>query len=101
MIGTAQLAGGAVLLADNDTDKGSPLGLFLLLLIAVAVYFLWRSMNRHVKKLPESFDAPVLPEPSDPRIIVADQVATQAIVTEAEPDPAAVRSPGSDEPDRP
>ena len=46
-------------LADNDTDKGSPIGLFVVLLLVVAVYFLYRSMNRHMRNLPESFDPPV------------------------------------------
>ncbi len=42
---------GALLLADSDTGKGSPIGLLVVLLLVVAVYFLWRSMNRHLKKV--------------------------------------------------
>jgi hypothetical protein len=42
-------------LADSDTGKGSPIGLFVVLLLVVAVYFLYRSMSRHVRRLPEKF----------------------------------------------
>ena len=47
----------ARLLADSDTGKGSPIGLFVVLVLIVAVYFLYRSMSRHIKRIPESFDA--------------------------------------------
>jgi hypothetical protein len=49
---------GQVLLADDDKGRGSPIGLFVILALCVAVYFLWKSLNRHLKKLPESFDQP-------------------------------------------
>ncbi|MDQ1720421.1 MAG: hypothetical protein QOI26_155 [Pseudonocardiales bacterium] len=50
---TGQLA--PTLLADSDTGKGSPIGLFVVLLLVVAVYFLYRSMSRHLRKVPEKF----------------------------------------------
>jgi hypothetical protein len=34
------------------------LGLVVLLLLGVAVVFLYRSMNKHIKKIPVSFDPP-------------------------------------------
>jgi hypothetical protein len=43
-------------LADSDAGKGSPIGLLVVLLLIVAVYFLYRSMNRHLRKLPSHFD---------------------------------------------
>jgi len=49
------LAGG-LLLADSDAGKGSPIGLLVVLLLIVAVYFLYRSMNRHIRKIPGRFD---------------------------------------------
>jgi hypothetical protein len=65
------LLAGAVL-ADNDSDKGSPIGLFVVLVLVVAVYFLYRSLSKHVRRIPESFD-PVDPAvPSDPPAVVAD-----------------------------
>lgn len=45
-----------------DFGKASPFGLLILVLLLVAVFFLVWSMNRHLKRLPESFD-PEHPEP--------------------------------------
>ncbi|MGM1063409.1 hypothetical protein [Saccharothrix sp. Mg75] len=42
----------------EDFGKSSPLGLLLLVLFFIAVFFLVRSMNKHLKKLPASFDEP-------------------------------------------
>jgi hypothetical protein len=39
-----------------DFGKASPFGLLVVVLLLVATLFLVRSMNRHLKKLPESFD---------------------------------------------
>jgi hypothetical protein len=39
-----------------DFGKASPFGLLVVVLLLIAVVFLVRSMNRHLKKLPESFD---------------------------------------------
>jgi hypothetical protein len=51
------------LLADNaphnsgpDFGKASPFGLLVVVLLLIATVFLVRSMNRHLKKLPDSFD---------------------------------------------
>jgi hypothetical protein len=45
-----------------DFGKAGPFGLLVVVLLLIAVLFLVRSMNRHLKKLPESFD-PQHPEP--------------------------------------
>ena len=45
-----------------DFGKASPFGLLLVVLLLISVVFLVRSMNRHLKKLPDSFD-PQHPEP--------------------------------------
>ena len=60
-------------LLPTDWDGGvapaqaGPLGLIVILLLGVAVFFLYRSMNKHIRGLPESFDTPdqVLAERSD------------------------------------
>jgi hypothetical protein len=54
--GSARLSG--TVLADSDTGKGSPIGLFVVLLLVIAVYFLYRSMSRHVRDLPDKFPQP-------------------------------------------
>lgn len=58
-----------VLLADGpkntgpDFGKASPVGLFVIVLLLIGVFALVWSMNRHLKKVPASFDdeAPVTP----------------------------------------
>ena len=45
-------------LADSDVGIGSPIGLLVVLLLIVAVYFLYRSMNRHLRKVPPEFNPP-------------------------------------------
>ncbi|SHG54776.1 hypothetical protein [Streptoalloteichus hindustanus] len=42
----------------EDFGKSSPVGLLLLILFFVAVVFLVRSMTKHLKRLPASFDEP-------------------------------------------
>ncbi|MEO6501323.1 MAG: sortase B protein-sorting domain-containing protein [Jatrophihabitantaceae bacterium] len=42
-------------LAASDTGKGSPIGLFVVLLLIVAVYLLYRSMSGRLRRLPERF----------------------------------------------
>ncbi len=39
-----------------DFGKASPLGLLVVVLLLIGTLFLIRSMNRHLRKLPESFD---------------------------------------------
>ena len=65
---------GMTVLADSDTGKGSPIGFLVILVLVIAVYFLYRSMNRHLKKVPESFQPPPpTGEPADPRQLLAEQ----------------------------
>ncbi|WP_422745297.1 hypothetical protein ACN27E_23950 [Mycobacterium sp. WMMD1722] len=45
-----------------DFGKASPFGLLIVAVLLVAVFLLVFSMNRHLKRLPESFD-PEHPEP--------------------------------------
>ena len=45
-----------------DFGKASPVGLLVLVLLLVGTFALVWSMNRHLKRLPESFD-PEHPEP--------------------------------------
>jgi hypothetical protein len=53
----------AGLLADNaprntgpDFGKASPFGLVIVVLLLIGTFFLVWSMNRHLRKLPKSFD---------------------------------------------
>lgn len=46
-----------------DFGKASPFGLIVVVLLLIGVFFLVWSMNRHLRKLPESFDTPENPDP--------------------------------------
>jgi hypothetical protein len=49
---------GAALADGPEAAKAGPLGLLVILLLGIATYFLIRSMNRHLRKVPPSFDPP-------------------------------------------
>ena len=55
----------SALLADSDSGKGSPIGLLVVLLLVIAVYFLWRSMNRHLRKVQTPPEPEGRPRPSE------------------------------------
>lgn len=42
----------------EEFGKSSPIGLVILILFFLAVALLVRSMNKHLRRLPESFDPP-------------------------------------------
>lgn len=41
-----------------DFGKASPVGLLVVVLLLIGVFALVWSMNRHLKRVPDSFDAP-------------------------------------------
>jgi len=54
----------------EDVGKAGPLGLLLLVLLGIAVVLLVKSMSRHLKRIPRSFD------PGDrPQVVVPDSPA--------------------------
>lgn len=93
---------GLTVLADSDTGKGSPIGFLVILVLVIAVYFLYRSMNRHLKKVPDRFEPPPpVGEPDDPRQLLGEQRSKPADAP-ANPDetgaPISPREPGPDQP---
>lgn len=57
------------LLAASADGKASGIGLVVILGLIAACVFLFRSLNKQLRKLPPTFDAtepPRLPEPADP-----------------------------------
>ena len=57
----AQAGSLAMVVAEEDTKgaefgKASPVGLLVIVLMLIAVFLLIRSMNKQLRKLPESFD---------------------------------------------
>jgi len=63
-----------------DFGKASPIGLVVVVLLVVATLFLLRSMNRQLKKVPESFDRQN-PEPDQ----AADEGTDAVIENDQEP----------------
>jgi hypothetical protein len=55
----------------EDVGKSGPFGLLLLILGLIAVAFLVRSMTRHLKRVPVSFDRPE----DEPDVVVPDSPA--------------------------
>ncbi|MGW5055141.1 hypothetical protein [Actinokineospora sp. NPDC004072] len=50
----------------EDFGKSSPLGFLILILFLIAVAFLVRSMSKHLKRIPESFDQAETPDSPPP-----------------------------------
>jgi hypothetical protein len=50
----------------EDFGKSSPFGFLVLILFFVAVAFLIRSMNKHLKRVPASFNEPERHEDAEP-----------------------------------
>jgi len=66
-----------------DFGKASPVGLLVVVLLMIATALLVRSMNRQLKKVPESFD-PTHPEPDQAADEGTDLVAGAPDVPDAE-----------------
>jgi hypothetical protein len=69
-----------------DFGKASPIGLVVVVALVIATVFLVRSMNKQLKKVPESFDRQH-PEPDQ-----AADAGTDAVVGDEDKGPG----PGSD-----
>jgi hypothetical protein len=52
----------------EDVGKSGPMGLALIVVLLIAVALLVKSMNRHLKRLPRSFD----PDDAEPRVVIPD-----------------------------
>jgi hypothetical protein len=81
----------------EDFGKSSPVGLVLLIVFAIAVVFLIRSMTKHLKKVPVVFDEQKAAAAAPARVKRAE--AAQAEEPEAE-DPAAEPEQGEAKPDK-
>lgn len=50
----------------EDFGKSGPVGLVVIIVFFIAVFFLVRSMNKHLRRVPESFDPPARERPDEP-----------------------------------
>ena len=56
-------AAGTRVLASGDSSLGAGfIGFVVVVVLAIACYFLFRSMTRHLRNVPATFDAPAEPE---------------------------------------
>jgi hypothetical protein len=85
----------------EDVGKAGPLGLLLTVLLAIAIVLLVKSMTRHLKRLPASFD-----EDDRPEVVVPDTPAElvdppgEQLLDQLRRAPRAIEPPRTD-PDRP
>ena len=68
-----------------DFGKASPLGLLIVVILLICVFALVWSMNRHLKKLPESFDEQPAESVDGDAVGVAGDEVTGSEITPREP----------------
>jgi hypothetical protein len=83
------MAHGYWILADAgpESNKAGPLGLLTILALGIAVYFLYRSMVRHLKKVPDSFDTPTGSAGPAARASANGAAPSVAAATDSPPEP--------------
>jgi len=64
----------------QEFGSSEPIALLLIIVLFIAVAFLIRSMTRHLKKVPKTFD----PEEQAEDGTAAEQAATEPVATEPE-----------------
>lgn len=86
--------------APEDVGKSGPLGLLLTLVLLIAVALLVRSMTKHLKRIPPTFDPvePVTQVPDSPAELFEPQPGQQ-VLDELRRAPLAIEPPRRD--DRP
>jgi hypothetical protein len=86
----------------EDVGKSGPLGLLLTLLLLIAVFFLVRSMSKHLKRIPRSFDpADRIEEIPDTPAELLEPRPGEQVLDELRKAPRAIESPRRDRPDQP
>jgi hypothetical protein len=80
----------------EDVGKSGPFGLLLIVLLLIAILLLGRSMGRHLKKVPPSFD-PADRVPDTPAELLADEAPGQQLLDTLRRAPLAIEPP-RDEP---
>ncbi|KUI33630.1 hypothetical protein AU197_20135 [Mycobacterium sp. IS-1590] len=73
-----------------DFGKASPLGLLIVVLLLIGTFLLVRSMNRHLRKVPKTFD----PQDSDAEQTTERSDESQAPIESDAPPDGTKREPG-------
>jgi hypothetical protein len=86
----------------EDVGKSGPLGLLLTVLLLIAVVFLVRSMSRHLKRVPPSFDpADRVEEIPDDASELFERRPGEDLLDTLRKAPRALEPPRRDDDDRP
>jgi hypothetical protein len=84
----------------EDVGKAGPLGLLLVVVLLIAIALLGRSMTRHLKKVPNSFD-PAEKVPDTPAELIDQEQSGQDLLDTLRRAPRAIEPPRDDDgPDR-
>ena len=81
----------------EDVGKAGPLGLLLTVLLGIAIVLLVKSMSRHLKRLPASFE-----RSEEPEVVVPDSPAElveqpgQQVLDQLRRAPRAIEAPPAD-----
>ena len=76
----------------EDVGKAGPFGLLLIVLLLIAILLLGRSMGRHLKKVPPSFD-PADQVPDTPAELMVDETPGQQLLDTLRRAPLAIEPP--------
>ena len=76
----------------EDVGKAGPVGLFLIVVLLVAVILLGRSMGGHLKRVPRSFD-PADQVPDSPAELVEEPAPGQELLDTLRRAPLAIEPP--------
>ncbi|OMQ15990.1 hypothetical protein A7K94_0205670 [Modestobacter sp. VKM Ac-2676] len=86
----------------EDVGKSGPLGLLLIVVLLIAILFLVRSMTKHLKRLPRSFD-PADQVPDSPAGLMEDRPVRESgeeLLDTLRRAPRAIEPPRPGSPDR-
>jgi len=99
---SAELLAAAGQQLPEDVGKSGPLGLLLTVLLLIAVAFLVRSMSKHLKRVPPSFDpAEQIEEIPDDASELFERRPGEDLLDTLRKAPRALEPPRRDDDDRP
>ena len=84
----------------EDVGKAGPIGLLLIVLLLIVTAFLVKSMGRHLKRVPASFDPPEVVVPDDASELFEEEQPQpgQELLDTLRRAPLAIEPPRADRP---
>jgi hypothetical protein len=77
----------------EDVGKAGPIGLLIIVLLLIAAAFLVKSMSRHLKRVPASFDSPQVVVPDDAAELFEEPPPGQGLLDTLRRAPRAIEPP--------